>query len=75
MPLYVEDLIEHLQTLPPNTEVRVIHATGYGYSGYDTDWVDLELPSGDHTKTDTYRFNETKGLLHLGRHEEKRGSF
>lgn len=41
----VADLITYLQTLPPETRVRVAVAVEGNYSAY-TAWEDLELPEG-----------------------------
>lgn len=63
----VEQFIEYLKTLPPETAVKVAVAVDGNWSSY-TDWEDLELPdSSSPTVSDNVDFYTFSPELYLGR--------
>lgn len=63
----VEQFIEYLKTLPPETTVKVAVAVDGNWSSY-TDWEDLELPdSSSPTVSDNVDFYTDPPELYLGR--------
>jgi hypothetical protein len=63
----VEQFIEYLKTLPPETTVEVAVAVDCNWSSY-TRWEDLELPdSSSPTVSDNLDFGENTPFLRLGR--------
>ena len=63
----VEQFIEYLKTLPPETAVKVAVAVDGNWSSY-TNWEDLELPdSSSPTVSDNVELYTFSPELYLGR--------